>query len=187
MKKSDYIETYTGIAFFPFEPKVEDIHIEDIAHAISQVCRFGGHCKHFYSVGQHSILVAKLLKDWGESPQVQLYGLLHDTTEGYLVDLPSPIKKHLHTYKKAETYLHEIIWQALDIRKPTEEEWKIVKKADKLIQHHEANQLLSKASWADPSVFLENIVINKVPMEEVKKQFLNLYETLRKSVETVEK
>lgn len=181
MKKNDYIETFTGVLFFPFQPKADDICIEDIAHAISQICRFGGHSKHFYSVGQHSILVAKLLKEWGESTDVQLYGLLHDGTEGYMIDLPSPIKKYLPAYKQAENELHDIIWKGLNIRKPTDEEWKQVKKADTLLQHHEAKQLLSRASWADPSIHLDNIVIQEEPMKEVERRFLHLYEYLREN------
>jgi uncharacterized protein len=180
--KNDYIETFSGIPFDPFHPSVKDINIIDIAHAISQTCRFGGHCKHFYSVAQHSILVSKLLKDSGASIEVQLYGLLHDATEGYMVDLPSPIKKQLPYYKKAEKHLQTLIWKALGIRKPTEEEWKQVKKADKLLQQHEANQLLLYASWADPTINLENIIIQNEPIEKVKKQFLDLYHYLRKQV-----
>lgn len=186
MKKDDYIETYSGVSFYPFQPKVEDINIEDISHAISQICRFGGHCKHFYSVGQHSILVAKLLKDWGASTDVQLYGLLHDGTEGYMIDLPSPIKKHLPAYKQAENQLHDIIWRALDIRMPTEEEWKQVKKADILMQHHEANQLLSKASWADPTIHLDNIEIQIEQIEIVKERFLQLYKILKENHKNVD-
>ena len=51
----DYITTYTGVHFTPTEPKAEDIRIEDIAHALSMICRGNGHVKTFYSVGEHCI------------------------------------------------------------------------------------------------------------------------------------
>ena len=50
-----WIQTFTGKRMYPLDPKPEDICIEDIAHALSNICRFTGHTKKFYSVGEHSI------------------------------------------------------------------------------------------------------------------------------------
>lgn len=177
---NEYIETSSGIAFYPYSPRVEDININDVAHAISQLCRFGGHCRHFYSVAQHSIWVAKYLKEIGAAPIVQLYGLLHDATEGYMVDIPSPIKKQLNLYKRAEDKLHVLIWDALGIKQPSEEEWRQVKEVDVLLQHHEANCLLPKASWADKSIQLDIVMIQEEKISDVKEEFLALWEELRK-------
>lgn len=87
-RKGDYIQTYTGSHFWPHDPKPSEIHILDIAHALSQQCRFSGHLSEFYSVGQHCIEVANLLPK-----ELQLWGLLHDASEAYLIDLPSPTKR----------------------------------------------------------------------------------------------
>lgn len=73
-------------------PVTADICIEDIAHALSNQCRFAGHTRWHYSVAQHSAVVCLYLATEGYSPIVQLWGLLHDASEAYLVDLPSPLK-----------------------------------------------------------------------------------------------
>src|ERR1019366_6096193 len=52
------IRTYTGILFDFEEPEASPICIEDIAHSLSLLCRFAGHCREFYSVAEHSIRVS---------------------------------------------------------------------------------------------------------------------------------
>ena len=61
---SEYITTYTGQHFEPTNPDPELIQIEDIAHALSMICRGNGHVKTFWSVGQH----CNLLCQGGGSP-----------------------------------------------------------------------------------------------------------------------
>ena len=68
-------------------PNPDDIRIEDIAHALSNQCRFAGHAREFYSVAEHSVHVSQLCL-----PEHALWGLLHDASEAYLVDLPRPLK-----------------------------------------------------------------------------------------------
>ena len=80
------MSTYTGKKFFPFDPRPEQICIEDIAHGLSMLCRFSGQCPYFYSVAEHSIYVVHCLPD-----NLQLEGLLHDASEAYLADLPRPV------------------------------------------------------------------------------------------------
>lgn len=91
-----WITTYTGQAFYPFNPNPDSVCIEDIAHALSNICRFNGHTKRHYSVAEHSIRVACLLKP--RSPEEQLWGLLHDAAEAYLGDIVSPLKPKLSVY-----------------------------------------------------------------------------------------
>lgn len=79
--------TFTGVQYWPEDPRPEDIHLEDIAHALANQCRFGGHCREFMSVAQHSVLVSELC-----DPKDALWGLLHDASEAYLVDIPRPVK-----------------------------------------------------------------------------------------------
>lgn len=83
----DWIQTYSGVIFYPLDPRPEEIRIEDIAHSLSLLCRFAGHCREFYSVAQHSVLVSAQLP-----ADLKLWGLLHDASEAYLVDLPRPLK-----------------------------------------------------------------------------------------------
>lgn len=107
MSASGVIETRSGIGFCPLEPRIADINIRDIAHALSHQCRFSGHTREHYSVAEHSVRVSELLETWGESPIVQLWGLLHDASEAYLVDLPQPLKAdpRMHFYVEAEKSL----------------------------------------------------------------------------------
>ena len=76
-RNGDWLQTFTGKAFFPLDPRPEEMDIFDIAHALSNLCRYGGHCNKFYSVAEHSVLVSILCRlYYGE--QVALQGLLHD-------------------------------------------------------------------------------------------------------------
>src|SRR6266496_3875421 len=79
----------SGKWFNVFNPKPEDVDIRDIAHALSNQCRFTGHTKEFYSVAQHSVLVSTFC-----APEDAAWGLLHDASEAYLSDIASPVKKH---------------------------------------------------------------------------------------------
>lgn len=88
--RGDWMTTYSGQPFFPLMPRAEEIHIADIAHALAHLCRFAGHTIRFYSVAQHSVLVSAACE-----PADALWGLLHDASEAYVVDLPRPLKHAL--------------------------------------------------------------------------------------------
>lgn len=98
------IRTFTGTYIDVFEPKLELINIEDIAHSLSRQCRFGGHVINYYSVAEHSIWVAQRV------PKDQkLAALLHDASEAYLVDIPKPIKRHFPQYNDMEDQMMKAI------------------------------------------------------------------------------
>ena len=101
-----WINTYTGRQFWPLAPRVDDIDIEDIAHALSLQCRFTGHVHEFYSVAQHCCLVAEKVP-----ASDRLWALLHDAPEAYLIDLAKPVKKapQLAGYRDAEDVLMNVI------------------------------------------------------------------------------
>jgi len=101
------IQTYTGIYFDVLEPNPNDVNIEDIAHAISNQCRFTGHVKTFYSVAEHSVRASYLVPK-----ELALCALMHDATEAYLVDLPSPIKRHSELGKYFRP-IENTLWQAI--------------------------------------------------------------------------
>lgn len=83
-----WITTFTGKRFYQTSPHRDSVCIEDIAHALSMLCRFTGHCREFYSVAEHSIRVAYELQS-----QQRIHGLLHDAHEAYLGDTSGPLKK----------------------------------------------------------------------------------------------
>ncbi len=99
---TSWIQTYTGKRF---DPEAPEFDIYDIAHGLSNTCRFAGQAKLFYSVAEHSILVAKALEGTG----YELEGLLHDAAEAYLGDVPAPIKKRLPDLQSLELRIEEAI------------------------------------------------------------------------------
>jgi hypothetical protein len=109
-RKGDWIQTFTGKQFWPLDARPEGVCIEDIAHALSNLCRFGGHCREFYSVAQHSVLVARHSVEYNTKQC-----LLHDATEAYLVDVPRPIKKSLPEYQVIEEHLARVIGERFGI------------------------------------------------------------------------
>lgn len=95
--------TRSGNKFFPLQPDVADIFIDDIAFALSNTCRYGGHTV-FMSVAEHSCLVADHLPS-----ALKLLGLLHDATEAYLGDMVRPLKQQMPQYRLAEEHLWKVI------------------------------------------------------------------------------
>jgi hypothetical protein len=87
------IQTYTGKAYDFADPDPDSICLEDIAHALSNACRFAGHTKRFYSVAEHCVRVSRIMEERSSgSPFWALYGLLHDAHEAYVWDCPRPFK-----------------------------------------------------------------------------------------------
>ena len=135
----DWIQTFTGKQFWPLDPRPGDIHIEDIAHALSNICRFTGHCRTFYSVAEHSVRVAATLPQ-----RCELWGLLHDASEAYLCDLPRPVKRSGALgvlYCEAERKLSMAVAEkfALDWPEPPE-----VKLADDILLVTEQRDLMGR-------------------------------------------
>lgn len=102
--KNNWIQTYSGKKFYPMDPKPEHIDIEDIAHALSNICRYTGHCMDFYSVAQHSWIAS-----FHVPSEDSLAALLHDATEAYLADVARPVKALLPNYKEIEDGLYRVI------------------------------------------------------------------------------
>ena len=96
-----YITTYTHRHFDPTDPDPELILIEDIAHALSMLCRGNGHVSSFWSVGEHCICCAKEAAGRGLSKKVILACLLHDASECYMSDVPRPLKQNIKDYNPA--------------------------------------------------------------------------------------
>lgn len=103
----DWMQTATGRKFWPLDPRPNEVDIEDIAHALSMLCRFGGHCLRFYSVAEHSVLIARATPE----PH-RLWALLHDAAEAYVLDMVRPVKPHLTGYREIE----ERVMRAICVR-----------------------------------------------------------------------
>lgn len=138
-----WIQTYSGRRFTPTNPNPDAIVIQDIAHSLSMQCRFSGHCRGFYSVAQHSVLVSYICDN-----SDALWGLLHDASEAYLVDVPSPLKRsgQLEGYISFEKKVQEAVCRRFGL---TFAEPSSVKKADKVLLATEARDLMSplRSDW----------------------------------------
>lgn len=145
-KEAAWIQTHSGRRFNPLNPYVDAIVIQDIAHALSMQCRFSGHCRFFYSVAQHSVLVSYICDS-----QDALWGLLHDASEAYLVDIPRPLKKSgkFDAYLDFEDNMMKAVCKRFGL---PEKEPPSVKKADRVLLATEARDLMSPLhpDWVQP-------------------------------------
>lgn len=114
-RNGDFMQTATGRKFWPMDPRADEVFIEDIAHSLSLQCRYAGHCLRFYSVAEHSVLIARHLAA-KHAPEVALWGLLHDGSEAYLVDVPRPVKPYLKGYKMAEARVMAAVTLRFELR-----------------------------------------------------------------------
>ena len=105
-----HIVTFMGEEFTPLDPDIDQIHIEDIAHSLSLLCRANGHIDYFFSIAQHSINCASEAKARGYSARVQLICLIHDASEAYISDITRPVKYYLTEYKTIEKHLQDVIY-----------------------------------------------------------------------------
>jgi uncharacterized protein len=135
MKKGDWFLTYTGKKFYPLDPDPDMICIRDIAHALSQVNRFGGHSREPYNVGHHSILVSSMLET------DKLEGLMHDAPEAYVGDMVQPLKRFMPEFREVE----KLIWRVICAKYGMKEELPpSVKYADLVLLMTEKRDLLVK-------------------------------------------
>lgn len=135
------MNVFSGHRIDPLHIKEDDIHLEDIAHALSLLCRGNGHIKYFYSVAQHSLNCAKEAQSGGYSKHVVLSCLFHDASEAYMSDLITPIKKQMKEYQIIEDQLLETIFQAFHIQLKNEE--KIIwKEMDQLLLEAELKEMM---------------------------------------------
>ncbi len=98
------IKTFSGVTINFMKPRPEMFEIEDIAHGLSNVCRFAGQSSEFYSVAQHSVLVSRLVP-----MQHARWGLLHDAAEAFVGDMARPLKRLIPEYKRIEVRIMEAI------------------------------------------------------------------------------
>jgi hypothetical protein len=140
------VETYTGRQFDVIDPDPAAVSLADVAAGLAHTCRFGGHCRRFYSVAHHSLHVSRELP--AADPRLQLIGLLHDAGEAYVGDVPRPLKAEFAEFERAEERIREAVWAAFDVAPPTDAEWERVMAADDRLLAYEASHLLADGSWA---------------------------------------
>jgi hypothetical protein len=168
-----WMQTYTGKRIDPFNPDPALIDIDDIAWALSNVCRFGGHSERFYSVAEHSVFIAEYLYGTWQRRRLALAGLLHDATEAYLGDVPRPIKyrPEFAFYREAEAKLEAAIFHKFGLNEfvchPE------IKRVDNAILADEARQLMGDPgeSWG----LIEKPLGIKLPREDRPIYWFNVF------------
>lgn len=169
-KEAAWIQTYSGRRFNPTNPNPDAIVIQDIAHALSMQCRFTGHTKKFYSVAQHSVYVSHICNE-----EDALWGLMHDASEAYLVDVPRPLKRSgkFQAYLDFEAQMQEAICKrfGLPIQEPPS-----VKKADTKLLATEARDLMSPlhSDWVNRTTPLP-FVIEAWEPQKAKNMFMQRF------------
>lgn len=136
-RKGDWIQTFTGRQFWPLDPRPEDFDIVDIAHALGNICRYGGHVKSFYSVAEHCVLLSHVVPY-----RFAFAALMHDLAEAYIGDIVRPFKRELPTYKTIEATIEEVAAGKFRVVWPWPEE---VMEADTRILTDERHQLMAHA------------------------------------------
>ena len=141
------------------DPRPEDIDIVDIAHALSLLCRYNGHCGQFYSVAEHSLRMS----DAKELPGDSRWRLMHDAAEAYLGDIPSPIKAMLPKFTTMENVILEAIGERFGLGRMNQT---YIHAADRVMLATEKRDIIIKnIEWP---IYLPEPLKNKIiPMSSV--------------------
>lgn len=177
------ILTYTGKYFDFINPHNNEFNIYDIAHALSNVCRFAGHTREFYSVAQHSVMVARICMRTARPADVidcGRAGLLHDAAEAYIGDITRPLKQLLPDYKVIEQRIEAALLNAFGIDS-LPEQTKLVKHADLVMLATEQRDLMPAHS--DEWQLISGIeplpeIINPWYPEKAEREFLKMWDEL---------
>ena len=139
-ERGPFVTTYSGARFFVDDCNIADIPMYDIAHALSQNCRFNGHLERFYSVAEHSVIVSALVPE-----EYALTALLHDVSEAFVPDMPRPFKRYITGFEEYEERIQRSVAEHYGTIYPLPEE---VKYIDKNIVRDEAEFFYPKPpSW----------------------------------------
>src|SRR3954469_11868222 len=115
-----YLQTVSGRWVNPFDPDPEQLDIGDIARALANQCRFGGHCRVFYSVAQHSLIVSELVEERGGDSEDVFAALMDDASEAHRVSMPHPHKHRSQldaAFKPAEVHLDQALRDRFRIKR----------------------------------------------------------------------
>ncbi len=172
---ADYIKTYSGLHLNPRAPEPEYIQIEDIAHALSLVCRGNGHVKTFFSVGQHCIRCALEAEARGYSNRLVLACLLHDAGEAYMSDITRPLKQYLPRYQAYEKQLLGVIYRKYLQTTLTLEEERIVKEIDDDLLYYDMLHLLEEKIKETPPQLKTSFDYEFVDFALVEREYLEIF------------
>jgi 5'-deoxynucleotidase YfbR-like HD superfamily hydrolase len=145
-----YLQTVSGRWLNPFDPDPSQFDVGDIARALANQCRFGGHSRVFYSVAQHSVIVSELVEERGGDSEDAFAALMHDATEAYLGDMPHPIKHRSElgaAFRAVEDRLGRAIRDRFRIRSGVQD----IKRVDRALLATE-RRAFSAETWRWPEL-----------------------------------
>lgn len=167
-----WIRTASGRRFAPLDPDPAAIEITDIAHALSNICRYTGHVSHFYSVAEHCVHVSRLVPE-----KYALEGLLHDASEAYLADIAGPVKPLLPDYCKAEKNLERAVATRFDLYYPWPEPVKRIDRDMLVMEGRKFMGLTDPTEWGLEPVELAVMVVGYPPVM-ARQMFMDRYHEL---------
>jgi len=117
-----WIGLLSGGQFNYNKPEESDVTLDDLASALSNICRFSGHLPTFYSVAQHLVNTSRIVP-----VEFAFTALMHDTSEAFTNDIPTPLKWALPIFKDLEVKIESAMSKKFDFQYPYPVE---VKQAD---------------------------------------------------------
>ena len=172
------MNTYTGKRFDPMQMTPEEVSLRDIAHALSLLCRGGGHMKYFYTVGLHSLNCAREAASRGWSDRLVLACLLHDASEAYLSDIIRPVKVHLSNYLEIEEQIMQTILTHFHLGDLTPEENALWHQIDDEMLSQELKNLINGEHEMIPVSLTSVPDFRERPHDEVEEEFCKLAQSL---------
>jgi len=169
-----WITTLTGKHFDFINPQADTVCIEDIAGALSNICRFTGHVPEFYSDAQHCVRLSYLVP-----AEFALECLLHDATEAYCSDINSPLKALLPDYQAIEERVDAVIRAKFGLPPAMSPE---VKHADLVMLGTERRDLGLNDGIRWPcldGIELDPFLITPLPPKTAQAMFINRWNQLR--------
>ena len=169
---TEWIQTHTDRAFWVLDPKIEDLHILDIAHGLGNMCRYNGQCRRFYSVAEHCVHLFNAAPD-----EFKAWALLHDASEAYICDVPRPYKHALANYAEIEDGIMQVVARKFGLQFPMPDE---VKQLDARIVVNEMTALFGTPPrpWQINQPPIPSVTIHGWPPTTAKAQFLTAFAEL---------
>ncbi|MGN8154365.1 hypothetical protein ACTJK5_19005 [Agrobacterium sp. 22094] len=174
IKSGPSIMLASGNWFDLLDPWNSEFTIEDIAQGLSNICRYSGQCKYFYSVAEHSIHVCDTVDEF------KLEALMHDAAEAFVGDITRPLKQLLPQYKEIEANVEDAICRRFNLDKRSKG---IVKAADLCVLAAEQSHLMPPGAdfWAIPAkVQPASFEIGFLRPEEARRLFLDKFQSLHR-------
>lgn len=171
-----WISLLSGAQFNYNKPEESGVTVDDLASALSNVCRFSGHLPCFYSVAQHLVNTSRIV-----DVEFAFDALMHDTAEAFTNDLPTPLKWALPIFKELETKIESAMAKKFGFNYPYSSE---VKQADtEMLILEKLYVKKDTSSWPNYEGIKVDHLVDKVDLKpwqpvRAKREFLERYEEL---------